>query len=70
MLAADVEHAERARAACARRGIALVGVRCPAGTAGAEPWDDVVLQGAPLRPDVVAGEDDATILYTSGTTGT
>ncbi len=69
VLVADVERVERARAACARRGIALVGVRCPAGTAGAEPWDDVVLRGAPL-PDVeVAGEDDATILYTSGTTG-
>ena len=69
VLIADVERVERARVSCERRGIALVGVRCPDGTAGVDPWDDVVLRGAPL-PDVeVDGEDDATILYTSGTRG-
>ena len=69
VLIADGERVERARVACTRRGIAVVGVRCPEGTAGVDLWDDVVLRGAPM-PDVeVDGEDDATILYTSGTTG-
>lgn len=69
VLIADVERVERARASCERQGIAVIGVRCPDGTAGIEAWDDVVVRGAPL-PDVeVDGEDDATILYTSGTTG-
>ena len=69
VLIADVERVERARSSCAARGIAVVGVRCLEGTDGIDAWDDVVVRGAPL-PDVeVDGEDDATILYTSGTTG-
>ena len=69
VLIADVERVERAQSSCAARGIAVVGVRCPEGTDGIDAWDDVVVRGAPL-PDVeVDGEDDATILYTSGTTG-
>ena len=36
---------------------------------GVDRWEDVVVPGAPM-PDVAVGpDDDATILYTSGTTG-
>ncbi len=36
---------------------------------GVDRWDDVVIDGAPM-PDVeIAPDDDAVILYTSGTTG-
>ncbi len=69
VLIGDVERVERARAACARRGVALVGVRCPPDTEGATRWEDVVVPGAPLPDVAVSGDDDATILYTSGTTG-
>ncbi|HEV7763108.1 MAG TPA: class I adenylate-forming enzyme family protein [Acidimicrobiales bacterium] len=71
VLLADPERADRTVASCARLGIALVVAR--AGDAslpeGAERWEDVVVAGAAM-PDVdVAPDDDATILYTSGTTG-
>ena len=72
VLIADAERVERARAACERRGIAIVGVRAPEGTTGTPgiaAWDDVVVRGATLPAVDVDGEDDATILYTSGTTG-
>jgi long-chain acyl-CoA synthetase len=83
VLVADRERVERTRGICSRLGVRVVGVRLPAGNsepagngepAGAdEPridrWEDVVERGAPL-PDVAVGaDDDATILYTSGTTG-
>ncbi|MEZ5181870.1 MAG: class I adenylate-forming enzyme family protein [Acidimicrobiales bacterium] len=71
VLVADEERVERSRHACARLGIATVGVRLPEGGAldGVDRWDDVVVAGAE-RPEVEVGpEDDATILYTSGTTG-
>jgi long-chain acyl-CoA synthetase len=80
VLLADPERAERTAASCARRGIALVVARSGSGATGngavpegAHRWDDVVgaarAAGAPM-PDVdVAPEMDATILYTSGTTG-
>jgi long-chain acyl-CoA synthetase len=71
VLLADPERAERTVASCARLGIALVVARTGAASLpeGAERWEDVVVAGAPM-PDVdVAPDDDATILYTSGTTG-
>ncbi len=68
MLLADPERAERTRASCARLGIATVGVRGATGE-GVDAYEAVVELGTPL-PDVdVAPDDDATILYTSGTTG-
>jgi len=70
VLLADPERAERAAASCRRLGIAVVVAR-PEGSVpdGARPWAEVVVPGAPM-PDVdVAPDDDATILYTSGTTG-
>ncbi len=38
-------------------------------TPGVDPWDDVVIDGAPLPEVAVLPDMDATILYTSGTTG-
>jgi long-chain acyl-CoA synthetase len=71
VLVADSERVERTRTACARLGVATIGVRLPAGedVPGVDRWEDVVVLGRPL-PDVeVRPEHDATILYTSGTTG-
>jgi long-chain acyl-CoA synthetase len=71
LLIADAERVERAATGCAARGIGLLAVRADevAVTHGADRWSQVVIAGArpphiPLTPD-----DDATILYTSGTTG-
>ncbi len=73
VLIADVERVERSRATAERLGFSTIGVRLPAGgadsLAGTDRWEDVVVAGASM-PDVqVDPEDDATILYTSGTTG-
>jgi long-chain acyl-CoA synthetase len=76
VLLADPERAERTVAACAERGIALVVARPTAALPvpeGADAWEDVVgparAAGAGM-PDVdVTPDHDATILYTSGTTG-
>ncbi|MCU1356080.1 MAG: AMP-dependent synthetase and ligase [Acidimicrobiales bacterium] len=73
VLVADPERVERTRASAARLGVATIGVRIgdePDGTpAGVDRWEDVIVPGTP-RPDVaIEPDDDATILYTSGTTG-
>lgn len=68
---ADAERVERTAAFCAEHGIVLIGVRLGGGGAPDEvvPFDDVLVRGASM-PDVdVDTDDDATILYTSGTTG-
>ena len=72
VLVADPERIERTRASTARLGVATLGVRLdPADPApeGVDRWEDVVDPAATL-PDVdIDPDDDATILYTSGTTG-
>jgi long-chain acyl-CoA synthetase len=71
VLVADPERVERTRGVCERLGVATIGVRQPAGedVPGVDRWEDVVVPGAAL-PDVAVQPDwDATILYTSGTTG-
>ena len=70
VLIADVERVERTRAACARLGIRTVGVRLgDAAFDGVDRYEEVLPLGAHL-PDLGVGpDDDATILYTSGTTG-
>ena len=71
VLIADLERIERSRESAARLGIATIGVRLGdhAPIEGVDRWEDVVVPGAE-RPDVAIGpDDDATILYTSGTTG-
>jgi long-chain acyl-CoA synthetase len=85
VLIGDAERVERAGPSCERRGIAVVVVRAEASggvegavgadagdlPAGARRWEDLVRPGPGVTlPDVEVGpDDDATILYTSGTTG-
>jgi long-chain acyl-CoA synthetase len=78
VLLADPERVERSRAACERLGVAVIGARLGDGGAGAgagagddsvEPWEDIVAVDRPLPEVELDPEDDATILYTSGTTG-
>lgn len=70
VLIGDVERVERVLGPCERAGVAVLGVRLGDDPpAGVERWEDVVVAGNPL-PEVDLGpDDDATILYTSGTTG-
>jgi len=71
VLIADQERVGRASDACERRGVRILGVRLDDSTheAVVERWRDVVVTGVAM-PDVeLVAEDDATILYTSGTTG-
>ena len=73
VLIADRERIERTRDAAAALGVRLLGVRLgddPSGElAGVDRWDEVLPLGAPLPDAAIAPDDDATILYTSGTTG-
>src|SRR4051794_19610447 len=68
VLIADAERIERGAETCKRLGIDVVAVRAP-DAAGADQWDDVVEPGTPMPDVVIDPDDDATILYTSGTTG-
>ena len=54
-----------------RLGIATIGVRLGDGSiaVGVDRWDDVVVAGAAPERVEIEPDDDATILYTSGTTG-
>ena len=71
VLLADMERVERAAKTMADAGMQALVVRAGDGDlpAGARHFDDVVDRTMPM-PDVeVEPDDDATILYTSGTTG-
>jgi long-chain acyl-CoA synthetase len=72
LLIGDSERVLRSTTPCERAGARLLGVRLVEGTQYAEHvdrWSDVVVRG-PAMPDAdVGADDDATILYTSGTTG-
>ncbi|CAN5215080.1 class I adenylate-forming enzyme family protein [soil metagenome] len=71
VVVADPERVERTREAAAELGVATVAVRT-AGAAqpdGVDRWEDVVEPGASFERVDIAADDDATILYTSGTTG-
>jgi long-chain acyl-CoA synthetase len=69
---ADTERIERGSRPCARANVAMLGVRLDELAPLAphvEHWHDVVTRGA-VMPDVeITSDMDATILYTSGTTG-
>ncbi len=72
VVVADRERLEASARAAARLGVAMIGVRLQEGAvlpAGAERLEDVVVAGAPIPEVEVGPDDDATILYTSGTTG-
>lgn len=72
VLIADSERVARSYGPCQRAGVALLGVRLdelePLAP-GVERWSDVVIRGATMPVVEVSPDDDATILYTSGTTG-
>jgi long-chain acyl-CoA synthetase len=72
VLIVDAERVGRAHGPARRRQVPIIAVR----TAAAEPhpggvhrYEDVVRLGDPMPAAVVLPDDDATILYTSGTTG-
>ncbi|NNN00932.1 MAG: acyl--CoA ligase [Acidimicrobiaceae bacterium] len=72
LLIGDSERIARSSGPCSRAGAAMLGVRLdelePLAP-GVERWNDVVQRGDRM-PDVdIAPDADATILYTSGTTG-
>ena len=70
VLVADRERVERTQAAAAKLGITVLGVRLGEGApGGVDRWEDVLPLGRPLPTVEIAPDDDATILYTSGTTG-
>ena len=71
VLVADEERVERTRGSATRLGFATVGVRLSAGDVadGVDRWEDVVVAGAEFERVDIEPDADATILYTSGTTG-
>ena len=71
VLIADEERVERSRIAAERLGITTIGVRLgpDAAPPATDRWDDVVVAGTALPQVAIDPDDDATILYTSGTTG-
>jgi long-chain acyl-CoA synthetase len=72
VLVADRDRVVRSAASCARLGTRVLAVRTtPADElpAGIDRWDDVLPLGAALPDVAIDTDDDATILYTSGTTG-
>src|SRR4051812_21444725 len=70
VLIADEERVERGLASCNRLGTRIVGVRMGASVPdGVDRYEDVVVAGTPMPEVAIDPDDDATILYTSGTTG-
>jgi long-chain acyl-CoA synthetase len=77
VLVADHDRVTRSVGTCARLGIRVLAVRCGSSQdpshlelpAGAERWEEVLPMGAGLPVVAIDTDDDATILYTSGTTG-
>ena len=72
LLIADRERVERSLEACAKSGARLLGVRVAPGAFDSplvERWEDVVVAGAEMPRVEIDADTDATILYTSGTTG-
>ena len=69
LVIADEQRVERAAGACGERAIPLVGVRCGEPRPGVVDFADVLADAAPMPEVIVEAEMDATILYTSGTTG-
>jgi long-chain acyl-CoA synthetase len=71
VLICDVERAERAAATIAALGIRAIAVRSGSAAlpARAERYEDVVAPGTPMPDVAIDPHADATILYTSGTTG-
>lgn len=72
LLIADSERMTRAEAVCQRGEVPILAVRLdelqPL-SHGVELWNEVVVRGATMPDVTLTPETDATILYTSGTTG-
>ena len=72
VLIVDGERVDRAHGPAGRREVPVVAVRTAAAEQlppGVHRYDDVVTLGDPMPRVEVLPDDDATILYTSGTTG-
>lgn len=72
LLIGDPERIERAHAPAHSRGVPMIMVRgdqLEPNPTGVRRYDEVVTLGDPVPEVEVGPEDDATILYTSGTTG-
>jgi long-chain acyl-CoA synthetase len=69
VLIADQERVDRSIRAARRLGVRVISVRTETTTDDVDRWTDVVVLGEPLPRVEIDPEDDATILYTSGTTG-
>ncbi len=72
LLIADTERIRRSAGPCQRAGISMLGVRLDELEPlehGVEHWHDVVVRGVTLPDAAIDADTDATILYTSGTTG-
>lgn len=72
VLIADTERITRAHTPCNKAGVPILGVRLddlqPLAP-GVERWNDVLVRGMAMPEVEINPGDDATILYTSGTTG-
>jgi long-chain acyl-CoA synthetase len=72
IMIADTERIERGAEACQRANVRMLGVRldelAPLAP-NVEHWHDVVIRGAAMPAVTLSADMDATILYTSGTTG-
>jgi long-chain acyl-CoA synthetase len=70
VLIGDAERIRLGHAACTAGGIRMLAVRADRDLpAGVDRWEDVLPLGASLPDAPIDTDDDATILYTSGTTG-
>lgn len=72
VLIADRERVERSLAACEQAGASLLGVRLATSDVHSpivERWEDVLVRGSVMPRVEIDADTDATILYTSGTTG-
>ncbi len=72
VLIADLERTARAHGPCRRAGVRILGVRLDPDRPldpGIERWEEVLESGVSLPKVEVTSDMDATILYTSGTTG-
>jgi long-chain acyl-CoA synthetase len=73
VLIADPDRVARTAGVCTRLGVRVLAVRAGDGDGalpdGVDRWEDVVVPGPAMPELTVDTDDDATILYTSGTTG-
>lgn len=71
LLIADLERINRTLVPCARAEVPIIGVRLTdeEDRPGVTRWQDVVIPGNPMPQVTVTPDMDATILFTSGTTG-